>query len=120
MNDFQDMFKEAFLGEEPYKGGQNSVELTASIRKFESQDRLLRISLWGSVLSMTALCIWSGLSFWQTPEAAGPKPLILYATLFLISVQCIGWIKMFLFNNQKSFSILKELKRVQLLLLEER
>lgn len=120
MNDFQDMIKEAFVGEEPYRGGQDSTELRASIRKFEVQDRLLRIGLWGSVLAMSALCYWSGLRFWQAPQDASPKQLILYATLFLVSIQCIGWTKMFLFNNQKSFSILKELKRVQLLLLEER
>ena len=118
MNDFQELIKEAFLGEEPYDHTQGEAELKASIRKFESQDRVLRWMLWSSVAFMSGLTYWAGWSFYKAPSDASPKQLILYATVFLFAVQCVGWTKMFLFNNQKSFSILKELKRVQLLLME--
>ena len=46
--------------------------------------------------------------------------LILYATIFLWASYGIGWAKMFLFSTQKSLSMLKELKRVQLTWLEDR
>jgi len=118
MNEFQAMLKEALMGEEPFNTEQGSADLKASIRKFESQDKMLRALLWGSVVFQMGLFIWSGWKFCTSDADSSPKSLILYATLFLISIQCIGWSKMFIFSNQKSFSILKELKRVQLLLLE--
>ena len=118
MNEVQAMIKEALMGEEPFAPDQGSTDLKASIRRFETQDRMLRLLLWGAVLTQTGLCVWSGYRFWQADAETSTKSLILYATLFLVSIQCIAWSKMVIFNNQKSYSVLKELKRVQLMLLE--
>jgi len=119
MNDFQEMIREAFVGEEPYVPGQDRAMIQASIRKFEGQDRMVRWLLWFSVLLMTGIFIWSTLRFYAAEPDATPKQLILDAILILSSMQCIGWAKMFIFSNQKNVSILKELKRTQLMLLEE-
>ncbi|MFT5286684.1 MAG: hypothetical protein ACI8TQ_002855 [Planctomycetota bacterium] len=120
MSDFQDILREALMGEETYDENQGQAELRASIQKFDSQERIMRTLLWSSVVLMTVLCFWSAWSFIESPEDVSTKYLIMLATLFLFSVQSIGWSKMFIYSNQKSVSTLKELKRVQLLLMERR
>lgn len=118
MNQFQEMLKEAFMGEEPFDASPGRAALEASIRKFEQRDRTLRYMIWFAVIFMSAVCGWAAWSFFSSDDASA-KSLILYATLFLFASQAIGWAKMFLFSTQQSFSLQKELRRAQLTWLEE-
>ena len=119
MNQFQEMLKEAFMGEEPFDPSPGREALEASIAKFEGRDRTLRIMLWFNVALMTGVCVWAVRGFFLADEGA-TRDLVLYATVFLFGSQAIGWAKMFLFTTQQSLSLRKELKRAQLTLLERR
>ena len=119
MNQFQEMMKEAFLGEEPFDASPGREALEASIRKFEQRDRVLRLMVWFGVTFMTGVCVWAAWSFLGAEPDASSRSLILYATVFLFAGQAVGWSKMFLFSTQQSFSLQKELKRAQLMWLEK-
>lgn len=116
-NEFTEMIKEAFVGEEPYESSPGREALLASIRSFEARDRTMRLLVWFVVTFMAALAAWAG---WKFASESSTKMLILYATVFLWGMQGVGWAKMFLFSTQKSLSMLKELKRVQLTILDAR
>lgn len=118
MSEFTEMIKEAFLGEEPYDPSPGRAELEASIRRFEARDRTLRFMMWFAVTFMTVVCVWAAWSFFAAAPETSTKKLILYAVLFLWGSEGIGWSKMFLFSTQKSLGVMKELKRVQLMLSE--
>jgi len=120
MNDFTELLKEAFVGEEPYDSHPAREELEASLRTYERRERTLRYMLWLAVAFMSCVAYYSAWKFLTSDEEASTKQLILYAVLFLWSSTCIGWAKMFLLNTQKHLSILKELKRVQLALALQR
>ncbi len=117
MNEFKEMLKEAFVGEEPYDPSPGREALLASLRKLEGRDRTLRWMMWFAVTFMMAVAVWAGWSFFQAEES-DVRELVLYATLFAFACQGIGWAKMFLFTTQKDLSVLKELKRVQMMMLQ--
>ena len=114
MNEFKQMIKEAFVGEEAYDPAQGREALVDSIRRFESRDRTLRWMMWFAVTFMTVLSVWAAWQFWASDPDASAKSLILYAVIFLWGCQGIGWAKMFLFSSQLGFSLMKELKRLRL------
>lgn len=118
MNDFTEMLKEAFVGEEPYDPSPARADLESAMRRFERRDRTLRYLLWFAVAFMTAVLAWAAWSFWRAGSEASTRELLLYAVLFLWGSQGVGWAKMLLLTTQKHLSILKELKRVQLALSE--
>lgn len=116
MSEFTEIIKEAFLGEEPYDPRPGRAQLEESIRKFEARERTLRYLLWFAVTFMTAVSIGSAWAFLTSEPDTSTKRLILYGVLFLFACQSIGWSKMFLFSSQKALSVMKELKRIQLML----
>lgn len=120
MNDFQEMIREAFAGEKPYDPSPDRGALEAAIRSFERRDRIMRLLMWFAVTAMTVLAVWSGWSFAVADDATSVKTLILYATVFLWASFGIGLAKLMLFTTQRGFSIMKELKRAQLIWLEGR
>ena len=115
MNEFKEMIKEAFLGEEPYDPSSGQEDLQAAIRSYESRDRTLRLMMWFAATFMSVVAAWAAWSFFATGPETSTKKLILYATAFLFASQGVGWAKMFLFSAQKDLSVLKELKRIQLI-----
>ena len=116
MNEFTEMLKEAFLGEEPYDPAPERAAMEQALRSLEARERMLRYMMWFAAVFMTGLCVWSAWSFFTAGVEASTKALVLYATTFLFASQGVGWAKMFLFTTQKHFQMLKELKRVQLAL----
>ena len=120
MSDFTEMIKEAFVGEEPYDPTPGRAAIEESIRKFERRDRTLRFLMWFVVTFMVAVGIWAAWQFWHADAGESTKMLLLYAVAFLFAGQAVGWAKMFLFSMQKDLSVLKELKRLQLIMLETR
>lgn len=119
MSEFTEIIKEAFLGEEPFDPSPGRAKLEESIRSFESRERTLRYLLWFAVLFMTAVSVASAWAFLASGPDTSTKELILYAALFLFAGQSIGWSKMFLFSTQKTLGVMKELKRVQLMLVRD-
>ena len=120
MNEFKEMIKEAFLGEEPYDPSPGRAAIEESIHKFERRDRTMRFLMWFVVAFWGLIGTWAAWSFWHADSATSTKMLLLYTAAFLFAAQAIGWAKMFLFSIQKDLSVLKELKRVQLTLLDGR
>ena len=70
MNQFQEMLKEAFMGEEPFDASPGRAALEASIRKFEQRDRTLRYMIWFAVIFMSAVCGWAAWSFFSSDDAS--------------------------------------------------
>jgi len=120
MSEFKEMIKEAFLGEEPYDPSPGRAVIEEAIRKFERRDRTLRFLMWFVIAFWVAMGIWAAWSFWRADSETSTKMLLLYTAAFLFAAQAVGWAKMFLFSIQKDLSVLKELKRVPLTLLEGR
>ena len=120
MNEFKEMLKEAFLGEQPYDPTPGREVLLSSLRQLEARERTLRWMLWFAVGFMSLVAFGAGWFFWKATEDTSVKDLILLATSFLFACQAIGWAKMFLFTTQKDLSVLKELKRVQMMLHERK
>ena len=118
MNEFKKMLEEAFLGEEPYDLHPSRAELESALRKFEQRDRTMRRMLWFAVVFMAAVAVASAWTFLEA-GADDAKRLIFCATLFLWANVGVGWAKMFLFQTQQHLTVLKELKRVHLAVLEE-
>ena len=118
MNQFSEMIKEAFMGEEPYDPSPGRVALEEAIKKFESRDRVVRFMAWFAVAFMSAVMFWSIWMLWKADSETETKMLIVYAVVFLWSSAGVGFGKMFLFSLQSNLSIMKELKRVQLALLD--
>lgn len=118
MNEFKALLREAFLGEEPFDPAPGRAALLASARSLEDRERVLRRLMWLAVTLMTAVAAWGAWSFFTAGDGASVKRLVLAATAFLFGVQGVGTLKMSLFSLQKDLSVLKELKRVQLMLLE--
>jgi hypothetical protein len=118
MNEFSQMIKEAFAGEEPYRTDLGRQALEESIRRFERRDRAVRLMSWFAVAFMSAVTIWAVVAFVRAPQDASLKELLVYAAAFLWSMMGVGWMKMFLALMQNDIGIRKELKRVQLLMLE--
>jgi hypothetical protein len=114
VSEFTNLLKEAFAGQEPYDPAPGRAALEEAIRGFARRERLVRGLMWFAVAAAAALCAWSAWRFLAAGDDAGPKRLLLYATLFLFGGQAIGWAKMFLFTNQQNLAIQTELKRVQL------
>ncbi len=112
MNEFTEMIKEAFVGDEPFDPSPGREALQASVDKFERRDRVVRFMSWFAVAFMGAVAFWAGWSFWKSEST---KMLILYATIFLWAMIGIGWAKMFLFQMQSSIALMKEIKRSQLM-----
>ena len=120
MNEFKEILKEAFVGEEPYDPSPDRGRLQAAIRAFEARDRILRWMLWFAVTFMSVVAVWAAWSFASADAETSTKSLVLYATAFLFASTCVGYAKLMLFTAQRGFSIMKELKRTQLTLLEMR
>ena len=117
MNEFTEMIREAFLGEEAYDPTPGREALEESIRRFESRDRVVRLLSWFMVTAMSVVMFWAAWRFWKT-DAQSSKALVGYATLVLAASGGVGFGKMFLFNVQSDLKVMKEIKRTQLMLLE--
>ena len=117
MSEFQEMIREAFLGEEAFEPAPGEDALRESIAKFHRRDRTLRIMAWLMVSAMSAVAIWGVWGFFGGAEEAGQKELILYATAFLWGSTGISFGKMFLFTQQESLRVKLEIKRMHLALL---
>ena len=118
MNEFAEMLKEAFVGEAPFESTPPRAAIEASIRKFEKRMRTVRFMAWfgaafGGLVMLVAL-----VRLIQLPPDTNFKTLLLYAVAFFWGLGITGMIKMWLFIMQNDIGMRKELKRVQLMLID--
>lgn len=120
MNEFKEMIKEAFLGEEVFDASPGRAALEASVEKYDRRERVARFMAWFTVSFMSIVFLWAAWSFWQAGSEASTKQLILYASVALWGMIGIGSGKLFLLHMQTHISLMKELKRMQLTFFEQR
>jgi hypothetical protein len=116
---FARMLKESLAGMsfDPAPGRE---ALEAGLREFERRERALRLLAWGTVGAMALLAAWAAWSFLSAPADAGVKRLVLDATLFLWASLGIAFGKLWLFTTQAQLATQRELKRLELALLDAR
>jgi hypothetical protein len=119
MSEFSEMIREAFVGEEPYDPSPGRAALEASIRKYERRHRTVRLLSWFMVTAMSVLFFFAGWKFLSAGEDASTKELVLWATLFLWGNAGVAFGKMYLFTTLSDIGLMKELKRTQLMLVDD-
>ena len=115
---FTRMVQEALTGPEPFDPSPGRVALAAAVREFERRERVLRFLAWGSVAFMTAIALWAAWNLLRAPESASTQHLLLYACAFLWASGGIGFAKLWLFFTQAQLTTQRELKRLELTLLD--
>ena len=116
MSEFSEMLKEAFVGEEPFDPQPGREALDASVKKFDRRMRTVQVMVWLAVTFMGVVCVWSAVAFFRARDDGG-SALVLYAVVFLWAQAGIGFLKMWLIVMQNHIRTMKELKRVQMMLL---
>lgn len=118
MSEFKDLVMEALLGDEPYKPDSGRAELEQSVRRFEQRERTSRHMAWFAITFGTAVLAFGVWGLWHADEATSLKPLLIYALLIFAGGTQIAFMKQWLFRVQDHYSMMKEIKATQLLLIE--
>jgi len=118
MSEFSDLLKEAFAGAEPFDAHPGRADLEAAVTKFESRDRLVRYLAWTAVTLASVPTIWAIHGLVVAAPDAAVKGLMVKGIVLVIGMSAIGFMKAFLYAMQNHLAQMKELKRVQMLLLE--
>jgi len=116
MSEFQDMLKEALIGDEPFQEHQNEAHLQEAVKRYDRRMKTVRFMTWFPVGFMTVLvvgCLWR----FAVTDPSEVKELLVYALLFVFAMTAIGWSKLFLMMMHNHVESQKELVRVQMLLL---
>lgn len=111
------LLEEAFGGPR-FDPAPGRAALEAGLREFERRERVLRLLAWGSVGIMALLAIWAAWGFASAPEDASVKRLVLDAALFLWASLGVAFGKLWLFSAQAHLVTQRELKRLELALLD--
>ena len=119
MSDFGNLIKEAFVDAEPFDPDPGSEALRASVDRFTRRMRTVRWMAWAVAAPlMVAVMIWSLISVLGASEETSTTTLFFYGMLFVWSSTNIGFIKGWFAMMQNHIVVMKELKRVQLMLVE--
>ncbi len=118
MSEFYEMLKEAIVGAEPYRPDPGGAALEASVKKFEARLRTVRFMAifavtFGSVASIAGVVLFLG-----TDDMASTRELLLCAGLVWFGSSIVGFAKMWYAHMLNHLSLMKELKTVQLRILE--
>ncbi len=117
MSEFGDLIKEAFAGEEPFDPRPTRDALEMSIRKFDRRMRTVRWMTWLGVTFMGVVSILTIVGVLRAPADVSPRTLALYLMVFAIAFSAIGFMKFWLVMMQNDIGLRKELKRVQMMML---
>lgn len=119
MSEFGSFLKEAFVDAEPFDPDPGREALRSSVEKFTRRMRMVRWMAWGlAVPFMTAVMIWSLVSLLGASAETDTSTLFLYGMLFVWSSTGVGFVKGWFAMMQNHIVVMKELKRVQLMLVE--
>lgn len=121
MSEYLNIIKESLIGldepTDPERGAEREA-LRASLERFDRRERAMRAFAWFTVAAMSLLWGWSIYAFFDAPEDESPKWLIAYAAAFLFAANGIWVGKELVLRSQNHTRVMKELFRVQLLVLE--
>ena len=73
VNEFSEMLKEAFVGEEPFDPQPARAALQGSIDKFDRRMRTVRHMAWFGVTFMGAVMVFAAVMFFRAPETASAR-----------------------------------------------
>lgn len=118
MNEFGELLKEAFAGAERFDAHPGREDLERAVAKFERRDRVVRILAWTAVTLAMVPMVWAVYGLAVAGPDTSAKLLVIQGIVALAALQAIGQMKMFLFATRNHLDQMKELKRVQMLLLE--
>ena len=118
MNEFLELLKEAFYKAEPFEAHPQQKELQRSVVQFERRVKVVRWMTWLPVTFMGVVLTIVLVSFFRLGDDASTKTLLIHAVLFLFSMLAIGSQKVWMCIMHNHYATMKELKRVQMLLLD--
>jgi hypothetical protein len=117
MSQFSEMLKEAFV-DEPFVQDPSTDGLRASVRKFEQRMRTVRWMSFLAVTFFTGFAVWMALLLFTAPDDTSVRWLLVYAMGLLYAVIGIGFGKGWFALMHNHIAVMKEFKRVELMLLE--
>jgi hypothetical protein len=118
MSEFYEMLKEAIVGAEPYRPDEGRAALEASVRKFEARLRTVRFMAIFAVSFATVAWIAGLVLLVRADDSVSPRELLLYAGLAVFGFAIVGFAKMWFANMMNHLTVMKELKAVELRVLE--
>ncbi len=120
MTEFGELLKEALVGEEPMDMHPARDVLEQSVRKFDKRMRAVRLMAVFAVGFMGIVSIVVGVMVYRAPQDVSPKTLFMYGGVFFIAFSAIGFCKMWFAMMHNDIGLRKEIKRMEVLLLEVR
>ncbi len=119
MSEFGDLLKEALTGAETVPTDRGKQALEAAVAKFQRRERTVR---WMAVIAvgfMSGLVIWAAVSFFRAPDDTPLRTSLLHVVAFLFGMSGIGFGKLWFAMMHDHLAVMKELKRMQLMLLDQ-
>ena len=118
MSEFMELWKEALYKTEPFDVEPQRQQLEQSIQQFNRRLAVVRWMTLIPIVFMTGLGVWSAVSFLNLPQTASAKAVLLPVAGFLIAIMTIGMQKYWMMMMHNHLATMKELKRVQLMVLD--
>jgi ABC-type sugar transport system permease subunit len=111
MNKFDDKLKRALENGKPIEFEREETLRQMMAQTFRSKLRWMVVFLWFEAIAVCVVAVWAGFALYRAQEM---KPVIVYATVLIISaiffvlVKVVGW------QWVNKYSILREIKRLEL------
>ncbi len=119
MNEFAQMLKEAFVGEEPFDPRPGREALQASIRKYDARMKTVRYMAIFAVSFMGVVGVYCFIWLLRAPDETSTRVLIIYALVFGWALGAVGFCKGWFAMMQNDIGLRKELRRIQMMMLEK-
>ncbi len=119
MSEFGDLLREAFAGAERFDAHPGRADLERAVSKFEARDRTVRVLVWSVVTLATVPAAWAAYGLFAADDGTSTRMLVIQGVVLLFAMQSIAFMKAYLAEMRNHLDQMKELKRVQMLLLEE-
>jgi hypothetical protein len=117
MSEIGDLVREAFLGEDVFPEDRSRSAMEESLKKFDRRMNLARLLSFFAVLVLFSAGVWSAVSFFSADDDAPVRDLILYGAVFVAANVGVSFGKLWYILMQNQTHILKEVKRVQIAVL---
>jgi len=119
MSQFGELLKEAFVDTEPFDPNPDKEAVEASVRKFTRRMKTIRWMAIVAVSFMTAVFVWAAVSFVSASVDTATKTLLLYFGAAMFGMVGIAFSKTWFALMLNHVALMKELKRIQLMMLEQ-
>ena len=119
MNEFAQMLKEAFVGEEPFDARPGREALQASIRKYDARMKTVRYMAIFAVTFMSVVFFYCFIWLLRAPDDTSTRVLIIYAVIVGWAMGAIGFSKGWFAMMHNDIGLRKELRRIQMMMLEK-